>query len=227
MNDKKISQNRVKKEGIVAELSDKKGKAKALIFTNYQGLTHKQIEDLKKGIKAADAEFVVAKNSLLQKAMADIKDIESLKGPTGTIFAYSDVVAPLKQVAKTLKQFNLPTIKFGILEGVAYDSEQVLKISTLPTREVLIAQFVGGMKAPLYALHRSLNWNLQKLVATLSEISKKKSVSVPVSEVTAPVAKVAAVVEEVSAPEVTAPTAEETPAEEEKQEEQIVEEVKV
>ncbi|HKC14758.1 MAG TPA: 50S ribosomal protein L10 [Patescibacteria group bacterium] len=174
MNDKKVSKNRVKKEGIVAKLIDKKAKAKAMIFTNYQGLTHKQIEELKKGIKTADAEFVVAKNSLLQKAFTDIKKLEELEGPTGTIFAYSDVVAPLKQVAKTLKQFNLPTIKFGILEGIIYDSEQVLKISSLPTKDVLIAQFVGGMKAPLYGLHRALSWNLQKLVMTLQAISDKK-----------------------------------------------------
>ncbi len=174
MNDKKTSQNRVKKEGIVAELSDKKEKAKALIFTNYQGLTHKQIEELKKGIKAADADFVVAKNSLLQKAFPDIKETESLKGPTGTIFAYSDVIAPLKQIAKTLKLLNLPTIKFGILDGIVYNSEQVLKISSLPTKDVLIAQFVGGLKAPLYGIHRALNWNLQKLVMTLQAISEKQ-----------------------------------------------------
>ncbi len=180
MDDKKINKNRVKKEGIVAKLIDKKNKAKAMIFTNYQGLTHKQIEDLKKGIKAADGEFVVAKNSLLQKAFAsDIKEVETLAGPTGTIFAYSDVVAPLKQVAKTLKQFNLPTIKFGILDGVSYNGEQVLKISSLPTRDVLIAQFVGGLKAPIFALHRSLNWNLQKLVMTLTAVVKTKSEQKP------------------------------------------------
>lgn len=172
MNDK-VNKNRQKKEGIVAELLDKKGRAKAMIFTNYEGLTHRQIEDLKKGIRKVDAEFVVAKNTLLQKAMIDIKETESLKGPTGTIFAYSDVIAPLKEVAKSIKQFTLPTIKFGILEGQILNSEQILKISTLPTREVLVAQFVGGLKTPIFGLHRALNWNLQKLVMTLQAISEK------------------------------------------------------
>lgn len=173
MNDKK-SKNRVKKEGIVAEILDKKGKAKAIVFTNYQGLTHKQIEELKKGIKKADAEFVVAKNTLLQKALTDIKEIETLEGPTGTIFAYGDFIAPLKEVAKSIKQFTLPTIKFGLLEGRILNGEQILKIASLPTREVLIAQFVGGLKAPLFGFHRVLNWNLQKLVMTLNSISEQK-----------------------------------------------------
>lgn len=175
MNDLKKSKNRVKKEGIVAEIAEKKDRAKAIVFTNYQGLTHKQIEGLKKGIKAADAEFVVAKNTLLQKAFAtDVKEIETLEGPTGTIFAYADVVAPLKEVAKTIKLLALPTIKFGILEGQIFNGEQILKIASLPTREVLIAQFVGGLKAPLFGFHRALNWNLQKLVMTLNAISEQK-----------------------------------------------------
>lgn len=169
------SKNRLKKERIVAEIKDKKGKAKAVVFTNYQGLTHKQIEDLKKGIKKADAEFVVVKNSLLQKAMADVKEVENLEGPTGTIFAYSDIVSPLKEVAKAIKQLTLPTIKFGILEGQVLTGEQVLKIASLPSREVLIAQFVGRLKAPLFGFHRTLNWNLQKLVMTLNEIKNQKS----------------------------------------------------
>lgn len=117
---------------------------------------------------------MVAKNTLLQKAMTDIKEIEDLEGPTGTIFAYSDVVAPLKEVAKAIKQFALPTIRFGLLEGQVLNGEQILKIASLPTREVLIAQFVGGLKAPLFGFHRALSWNLQKLVMTLSEIQKKK-----------------------------------------------------
>lgn len=172
--DKKASKNRLKKEGIVAELLIKKDKAKAVVFTNYQGLTHKQIEDLKKGIKFADAEFVVAKNSLLHKAMPDIKEIETLEGPTGTIFAYGDFVAPLKEVAKSIKLLTLPTIKFGILEGKVFSGEEVLKISSLPTREVLLAQVVGGLKSPIFSLHRVLNWNLQKLVMALKAVEKSK-----------------------------------------------------
>lgn len=180
----KVSRGRLKKEGIVARLLEKKEKAKAMIFTNYQGLTHKQIEELKKGIKASDAEFVVAKNTLLQKAMGDIKEIESLEGPTGTIFAYSDVIAPLKEVAKAIKRFALPTIseafkvsfiKFGILDGKSVTSQDLLKIASLPSREVLIAQLIAGLKSPIFGLHRALNWNLQKLVMTLSEVQKKKA----------------------------------------------------
>lgn len=174
----KVSTNRQKKEKIVAELSEKVAKAKAMVFANYEGMTHKQIEELKKGLRKADAEIVVAKNTLLSRT--DIGKMKSeveqyLKGPTATLFAYSDVVSPLKELSKIIKTLKLPKIKFGIFEGKAITADEVVRLSTLPSRDVLIAQVVGGLKSPIFGLHRALNWNLQKLVITLNAIQAKKS----------------------------------------------------
>lgn len=180
--DQKKSKNREKKEQLVAELSEKMDKAKALVFTNYQGLTHQQLEVLKKGLKGTNSELVVAKNSLIKIALKDkIKeeDEKSLEGPTATIFVYEDVIAPLKELAKTIKQLTLPSIKFGILDGQNLSSDQLIKLSTLPSKEVLLSQVVFGLKSPIFGLHRALNWNLQKLVLVMSEISKKKPAGEP------------------------------------------------
>ena len=177
MNDKKKSKNREKKEVLVAELSEKTARAKALVFTNYQGLTHQQLEQLKKALKSANAELVVAKNTLLKLALGDkvkADNEKDLEGPTATIFAYEDVIAPLKELAKTIKALTIPSIKFGILDGQNYNSDQLLKLSILPSKEVLLSQVVFGLKSPIFGLHRALNWNLQKLAMTISEISKKK-----------------------------------------------------
>lgn len=177
MNGKKVSKNREKKEALVSELADKVSRAKALVFTNYQGLTHKQLEELKKALKGANAELVVAKNTLLKLALKDkvkIEDEKNLEGPTATIFVYEDAIAPLKELAKTIKQLTIPSIKFGILEGENLNSEQLIKLSALPSREVLLSQVVYGLKSPISGLHRALNWNLQKLTMVLSSISKNK-----------------------------------------------------
>ena len=175
---KKVSANRAKKEQIVEEMAEKASKAKAVVFTNYQGLTHKQLEELKKTIKPMDSEYVVAKNSLVlrafDKAKVKIENPDSLEGPTGTMFLYGDIVEPLKKLAKMIKDLNLPSVKFGIMDNSPLTNDQVLKLATLPSRETLIAQFVGGMKSPLFGLHRALNWNLQKLVLTLKAVEKSK-----------------------------------------------------
>jgi large subunit ribosomal protein L10 len=176
--DKTISLNRQKKEKIVGELLEKVNRAKGFVFTSYQGLTHKQLEDIKKAVKAADADFVATKNRLVLKAMEGKVKVESeLKNATATLFLYGDPVLPLKAIAKSIKELNLPAIKFGILDGIQMSSEELLKLSTLPSRETLLTQLVIGLKSPISGLHRALNWNIQKFVMTLKAIEKTKGVN--------------------------------------------------
>ncbi len=176
--DTKITANRQKKMDIVTKLNEKIASAKAIVFTNYQGLTHKQIERLKKAIKPLKAEFVVAKNSLVLRALNTNKiklDSEKdLQGQTGTLFIYEDIMSPLKELAKIIKELGIPSVKFGIMDGDRISGEQILRLSTLPSREVLLAQLVGGLKSPIFGLHRALSWNINKLVLTLKAVETKK-----------------------------------------------------
>jgi large subunit ribosomal protein L10 len=170
--------NRQKKEKIVAELLEKVNRAKGFVFTSYQGLTHKQLEALKKAVKAFDADFVATKNRLMLKAMEGKVKVESeLKNATATLFLYGDPVEPLKALAKSIKELNLPTIKFGILDGVQMNSEDLIKLSKLPSRQMLLTQLVYGLKSPISSFHRALNWNLQKFAMTLKAIEKTKGVN--------------------------------------------------
>jgi large subunit ribosomal protein L10 len=177
----KMNKNREKKGQIMSSLVEKMKSAKAIVFTNYQGLTHKQLEEFKKQIKTMDSDYVVAKNSLILRSAKDanvtINDEKSIDGPTGTMFIYEDIVAPLKALAKVIKELGLPSVKIGFMDGAALSKEDVAKLASLPGREVLLAQLVGVLKGPIYGLHRSLNWNIQKLVITLSAVAKAKTTS--------------------------------------------------
>jgi large subunit ribosomal protein L10 len=175
----KISKNRQKKEQLVAELVEKIGKANGMVFANYQGLTHQQLENLKKNLKKAESEFIAVKNTLLERALVGKIDAETAKQyfsqPTGAMFIYNDIVDPLKELTKTIKEFKLPVIKFGILDGKVVTDQEVTKIASLPPLPVLQAQLLGQMQAPISGLHRALNWNLQSLVMTLNAIKDKKT----------------------------------------------------
>src|SRR5258708_1763269 len=174
----KVSQNRQKKEQLVAELVAKVEKSNGIIFANYQGLTHQQLENLKKNLKKAKAEFMAVKNTLLQRALEGKVDTQVTKEhfnqPTGALFIYNDIVDPLKELTKTIKEFKMPVIKFGILDGKVVTDQEVTKIASLPPLPVLQAQLLGQMQAPISGLHRALNWNLQQLVLTLNAIKDKK-----------------------------------------------------
>lgn len=171
---------RGRKEEIVAELVAKIDNSKALVFTDYQGLTHIQLETLKKELKKNDATIIIAKNSLLKislgqsKNYADFKDNDSLNLPTATLFMQGDYVEPLKHLQKALKDFGLPKIKFGILEGQALDESQVLKIASLPNRVTLLTQLAGTLNSPIQGLVVTLNGTIQKFVMTLGAIAANK-----------------------------------------------------
>ena len=170
--------NKTTKKVVVAEFSEKTQKAKGMVFTNYQGLTHQQIEGLKKEAKKLDAEYVITKNRLLIRSLPENtlsdEDKAKLQQPTATLFLYGDPIDPLKALAKMLKELSLPTIKFGYLDGTVLSDKDVVKLSSLPTKPVLQAQLLGQMLSPIQGLHRALSWNMQSLVMTLNAIASKK-----------------------------------------------------
>lgn len=179
MSDVNTSQNRQKKEKLIAEFLEKVEKSKGMVFANYQGLTHHQLEGLKRAMKKSEAEFVATKNTLILRALESVKlsdeDKKHFNNPTGTLFIYNDIIEPLKHLTKTIKELKLPEIKFGILEGKTITDKDVVKLASLPPLPILRAQLLGQMNAPVQGLHRALNWNLQQLVLTLNAIKEKKA----------------------------------------------------
>lgn len=161
-------------------LKDKIGKSKALFFTDYKGITHQQLEGLRKALKKVEAEYVVAKNTLLEKAieLSGSKASEALKkelnNPTATLLAYGDEIAAIKELATFIKNTSLPKIKLGVFAGNVVSSADFTKLASLPTRDVLLATLVGRLSGPLYGLHNAMSWNIRKLVYALDAIKGKK-----------------------------------------------------
>lgn len=176
--EKKISQNKQKKIDLVKEYKERVDKSTGLVFADYQGLTHQQLEGLKRALKKIDGEFIITKNTLILRALEgkNVTDDDKIyfNKPTATLFMYGDIIEPLKALAKVVKELNLPAIKFGIIEGNSVPAHDIMKLSTLPPMDVLRAQLLGQMLSPVQGLHRALRWNLQSLVMTLNAVAQKK-----------------------------------------------------
>lgn len=167
-----------KKIDLVKEISDKLAKAKALVFADYTGLTHKQLEDLRKLIKKTEAELTVTKNTLFKRALTQTKktpDEKQLQGATATLFAYADEAAPLKVLVKFFKDAAKGVIKGGLLGNQTLTTGEVERLAKLPSREILLSQLAAELQYPVYGLHRSLSWNLNKLVWVLDAVKNKKT----------------------------------------------------
>ena len=72
-----------------------------------------------------------------------------LEGPVSIAFGYDDATAPARILNDFAKDHNKLELKAGIVEGQLFDTEEVKKLATIPSKEVLIAKLLGSIKAPL------------------------------------------------------------------------------
>lgn len=165
-----------KKIDTVTELTDKVGKATSIVLTEYQGLKHKQLEELRKMLRRVDAEFVVTKNRLLKRALGDAAvSIESLlEQPSATLFSYADEVAPLKELLKFFKATGFGKTKGGLLGTTVLTEKDITRLSTLAPRQQLLAQLAGQLNAPIQGLHYALSWNINRFVWALDAVKNAK-----------------------------------------------------
>src|SRR3990167_6731698 len=174
----KKSASRIKKEESVEALAEKLSRSQAVLLADYRGLNVAKSTELKKKLKENQAEMLIAKNTLLslaaKKAGYDVPETE-LTGPTAAIFAYGDQITPLKDVAASIKAYELPKIKIGFLDKQLFAAEKLLELARLPSREVLLSQVVSSLNSPLYGLASVLNANLRNLVYALAQIKSTKS----------------------------------------------------
>lgn len=172
-----------KKIDTVSLLTDKISRAKAMVFIDYRGLKHKQMEELRKTLKKIEADFTVAKNRLMLRAL-DLKRshpawqgetfTEFFTDTTATLFSYADEVAPLKELLKYFKTAGAGKTKGGLLGQTLLSDTDVTRLAALPTRQVLLAQLVGQLNAPIQGLHNALNWNINKFVWALNAVKDSK-----------------------------------------------------
>jgi len=152
--------------------------AKAVFFVDYQGLTHKQLEEARSVFREIDTDLSIIKNTLVNLALKeknfDLSD--KLHGPFATLFANDDPVKAAKALYAIFKKYNLPKIKFGIFEGKLIDESTIVDLANVESREILLAKFVGLLKSPMSSLVFGLNYNIFKLVFALKEIEKQKNV---------------------------------------------------
>jgi large subunit ribosomal protein L10 len=165
------------KKQIAQDLHEKFSKSKVVIVTEYKGLDVAAISDLRKKLRESGIEYRVAKNTLLERASegtdaALIKD--SFKGPSAIALSYNDPVAPAKVLVKYAESNKKLVIKSGVLNGKALDLNAIKALSTMPPREVVLAQLLSAMNGVPAAFVRVLNEIPRKFLYVLQAIKNQK-----------------------------------------------------
>ncbi len=141
---------RRQKEQVVAEIKDKFERSKSLVFVEYAGTTVAQVTDLRNQIRKANAEYKVYKNKLMQRALSELNiECPVLEGTTAVAISYDDEVAPAHVVVNAGKDNANLKVKFGVVNGKVVDESYVKTLAHIPSRDVLLAQLVGMLQAPI------------------------------------------------------------------------------
>lgn len=170
-----MAKTREQKEVQLAELQ-KLVAQPAIVFTQYGGLSVKDLDELRSQLRAAGCQYMVPKISLLNKALKDQGiDIPegSLKVQLGIATSVSDEVEPNRVTVAFAKTHEKLGILGAVINGQYFDAAYVRTLAALPGKQELYAKVVGSIGAPLSGLVNVLGGNLRGLVSVLHQYEEK------------------------------------------------------
>jgi large subunit ribosomal protein L10 len=164
----------------VDNLTEELKSASGYVLIDFNGLSVKLQQDLKKKLRIVAGKMVIVKNTLFKlsaekaKSPTEITSDAVLQGPTALVMTEDDPIALLQILSKFAKESEVPQLKVGIIDGAFQNKETLIKMSNLPKKSVLQAQMIGSISAPLYGIVNALQGNLQKLIYILTEGKKAR-----------------------------------------------------
>lgn len=174
--------------------------SKLTVFTTFAragepGLSVAQLQKLKRALRTSEGEYVVAKKTLVEKALHDLKydgvDIFGMDGSMGLVVAHGDAFAVAKQLYTFAKENPALKLFVAWMDGHQVSHEELIDMATLPSRDELLVRLLGMMKYPL-----------SSLAIVLNQVAKQKGESAPAPAAVAAAAAEAAPAAEAPAEEV-------------------------
>ena len=167
----------LEKQEYVAQLTEKLKNSVAGVVVSYKGISVADDTKLRRELRNAGVDYAVVKNTMLHRAAENVGYSELdpvLHGSTALALSATDYVAAAKILSKFAETNKKLELKAGFVEGKVIDANGVKALAEMPSKEVLIAQVLGGLNAPITSFVGVLNANLRGLVVALNAIAEKK-----------------------------------------------------
>ncbi len=129
----------------------------AVVLARYTGITVQEMESLRRGLREADARIVVAKKTLMKRALQE-KDRpipeDAFDGPIGFVFLGEDIGAGAKALKAFIKEVGKDRFALtgGILGDTILDEAGATALADLPTKDVMRAMLISAITAPLTSI---------------------------------------------------------------------------
>ena len=139
------------KKQLVEEIAAKMSNSASTVVCEYRGLTVSEVTELRRALRAEGVEFIVYKNSMVQRAAEQLGHndlLSSLTGPNAIAFS-SDAVAPSRVLANFAKKHDKLVLKAGVVEGKVLPLEELKVVATLPDKNGMLSMLLSVLQAPI------------------------------------------------------------------------------
>jgi large subunit ribosomal protein L10 len=170
--------SKTERQETVESLAEQLRGSPNLYVTDFTGLNVLRMTEFRRRLRASGVSYIVVKNTLAQRALAanSITGLDDhFAGPTGLVLAGKDPIAAAKVLSDFVREFEKPAIKIGLVDGRQVTADQVKRLASLPSREVLLSQLAGAMQAPVAQLAGVLSGVLYQMVGALEALRAQRS----------------------------------------------------
>lgn len=165
-----------RKRELVADYKDWIEKSRAVILTEYKGLSMKDLDELRSKVREAGGEFHIVKNTLGKIAFEESERaiLEGyFEGTTAAGFAFEDAPGLAKALTEFAKSVEVLKIKGGYLDADPMSAADITALAELPPLPVMRARLLGTLMAPATQLARVLNEPGRQVAAVIKAFSEK------------------------------------------------------
>ena len=162
--------NRKEKAQVVTDLGGKVKGFQAVVLTNYRGLNVEQMNHLRQRLREQKIAYHVVKNTLMKLASkgTDLEKLDTyFEGPTAMAISYGDPVLLAKILSEFIKTQPSLEIKVGLIQGKVASPEEVKSLATMPSREVILGQVLGGIQGTASQLGAVLYSAIQQVLGII------------------------------------------------------------
>lgn len=166
------------KEATLASITENLKKARGVVFTEYRGMSVKQLDNVRKNLRKESVRYQVIKITLLKKALAAIginSDGLKYKGPLALAYSMDEETAPARILKGMTKDNPQLILNGGIFNNALVGADVVIRLASLPTKQQLLGQLVYVLSGPARGLVTVLSGNTRNLLNVLNAIKEKRS----------------------------------------------------
>ncbi len=151
--------------------------SRTVIVSEYRGLKVKEIGEIRRALRRQNVSYRVVKNRLMRIAAQDNPAAAALSpllvGPTAIAFG-TDEAGTAKAVIDATRPYRIVKITGGVLGSQAIDADGVARLASLPSREVLLAEVIGAIAAPMATTAGLFDAPLQDVAGLVQALSDQR-----------------------------------------------------